>query len=80
MLYKVYNYIRLLSLYYVMYVVMTGVSLQTNLQGKGKAIPVAGHEGPWGYETSRLPYFLNNWMCRPPFPPGRFLVLISVRG
>jgi hypothetical protein len=26
---------------------------------KGKAIPVTGHEGPWGCETSRLPHFLD---------------------
>jgi hypothetical protein len=25
-----------------------------------KAIPVTGHEGPWGCETSRLPHFLDN--------------------
>jgi hypothetical protein len=58
---------------------------------KGKAIPVTGHEGLWGCETSRLPHFLDNRLTdgsevvsptpRPPFtPPGRFLVLISVRG
>jgi hypothetical protein len=27
---------------------------------KGKDIPVTGHEGPCGCETSRLPHFLNN--------------------
>jgi hypothetical protein len=27
---------------------------------KGKAIPVTGHEGPLGCETSRLPHFLEN--------------------
>jgi hypothetical protein len=27
---------------------------------KGKAIPVTGHGGPWGCETSRLPHFLEN--------------------
>jgi hypothetical protein len=27
---------------------------------KGKAIPVTGHEGPQGCETSRLPHFLDN--------------------
>jgi hypothetical protein len=50
-------------------------------------------EGLWVCETSRLPRFLNNRLTdggkvvrltrRPPFhppPPGRFLVLISVRG
>jgi hypothetical protein len=25
-----------------------------------KAIPVAGHEGPYGCRTSRLPHFLDN--------------------
>jgi hypothetical protein len=58
---------------------------------KIKAIPVTGRGGPWGSETSRLPHFLDNRLTdggevvsptrRPPFtPPGRFLVLISVRG
>jgi hypothetical protein len=28
------------------------------MEVKGKAIPVTGREGPWGYETSRLPHFL----------------------
>jgi hypothetical protein len=27
---------------------------------KGKAIPVTGHEGPQGCETSRRPHFLDN--------------------
>jgi hypothetical protein len=27
---------------------------------KGKAIPVTGRGGPQGYETSRLPHFLEN--------------------
>jgi hypothetical protein len=27
---------------------------------KGKAIPVAGHEGPWGCEVLRLSHFLDN--------------------
>jgi hypothetical protein len=54
-----------------------------------KATPVTGREGPWGCETSRLPHFLDNRLTdgdevfipthRPPFTPGRFLVLISVR-
>jgi hypothetical protein len=29
---------------------------------KGKAIPVTGHGGPEGCETSRLPHFLENWL------------------
>jgi hypothetical protein len=46
---------------------------------KGKAIPVTGHEGSWGCETSRLPHFLDNRLTdgsevvsptrRPPFTP-----------
>jgi hypothetical protein len=55
------------------------------------AIPVTGHGGPQGYESSRLPHFLDNrfidggevvsLMPRLPFTPRwRFLVLISVRG
>jgi hypothetical protein len=57
---------------------------------KGKAIPVMGHEHPLGCETSRLPHFLENRLWddgdvfsltrRQPLRPGRFLVLISVRG
>jgi hypothetical protein len=27
---------------------------------KGKAIPVTCHAGPEGYDTSRLPHFLDN--------------------
>jgi hypothetical protein len=57
---------------------------------KSKAIPVTGRGAPLGYETSRLPHFLDNRItdggevvsltrhCA--LPPGRFLVLISVRG
>jgi hypothetical protein len=53
--------------------------------GKGKAIPVSGHEGPQGCETSRLSHFLDNRLTDggevvSPLPPGRFLVLIYVRG
>jgi hypothetical protein len=29
---------------------------------KGKAIPVAGHGGPHGCETSRLPHFIDIWL------------------
>jgi hypothetical protein len=57
---------------------------------KCKAIPVTGREGTLGFESSRLPHFLDtritdggevfSLMRRPPFTPGRFLVLISVRG
>jgi hypothetical protein len=55
------------------------------------ATPVTGIGGPQGCETSRLPHLLENRLTdggevvslarRPPFTaPGRFLVLISVRG
>jgi hypothetical protein len=58
---------------------------------KGKAIHVTGCGGPYGCETSRLPHLLDNRLTdggdvvsltrRPPFTsPGRFLVLIFVRG
>jgi hypothetical protein len=33
---------------------------QSDIKGKGKAIPVTGREGPEGCETSRLPHFLDN--------------------
>jgi hypothetical protein len=46
---------------------------------KGKTIPLTGHEGPSGCETSRLPHFLDNQLTdggkvvrltrRPPFTP-----------
>jgi hypothetical protein len=31
-----------------------------NVADKGKAIPVTGRGGPYGCETSRLPYILDN--------------------
>jgi hypothetical protein len=31
-----------------------------SLDKKGKAITLAGRGGPEGYETSRLPHFLDN--------------------
>jgi hypothetical protein len=58
---------------------------------KGKALPVTGRGG-YGCATLRLPHFLQNRLTdgdevvsltrRPLFTPlpGRFLVLISVRG
>jgi hypothetical protein len=57
---------------------------------KKKDIPVTNRGGPYGCETSRLPHFLDNRLTdgsevvslkrRPRlYPPGRFLVLISVR-
>jgi hypothetical protein len=63
---------------------------ETNGYKKSKAIPVRGHADPQGCETSRLPHFLDNQStdggevvsltCELAFTPGRFLVLISVRG
>jgi nicotinamide mononucleotide (NMN) deamidase PncC len=50
---------------------------------KGKAIPVTGREGPKGRETSRIPHFvyiISSQMTAALYPPGRFLVLISVKG
>jgi hypothetical protein len=57
---------------------------------KVKLSPVTGRGGPQGCETSRLPHFLDNRLTDgsevvslsrlPPLPPGRFLLLISVRG
>jgi hypothetical protein len=29
---------------------------------KGEGIPVTNRGGPQGYETSRLPYFLDSWL------------------
>jgi hypothetical protein len=57
---------------------------------EGKAIPVTGRGGPYGCETSRLPDFLDNLLTDGGkvvsltrrthlYPPGRFLILISVR-
>jgi hypothetical protein len=49
---------------------------------KCKAIPVAGREGPSGYDTSRFPHFLDNRLTdggevvsptrRPPFTPQEY--------
>jgi hypothetical protein len=60
------------------------------LYDKKKTILVTGHGGPRGCEMLRLPHFLYNWLtdgsevvnltCRPPLPPGGFLVIISVSG
>jgi hypothetical protein len=58
---------------------------------KGKAIPVTSREGPYSCETSRLPHFvwtigsqmavrLSALHAGRSLPPGRYLVLISVRG
>jgi hypothetical protein len=47
----------------------------------GKAVPVTGREGPYGCETSRLPYFIDirrtdggevvSLKRRPPFTPRK---------
>jgi hypothetical protein len=53
---------------------------------KGKGIPVAGSEGPYGCETSIFWTTGSQMAMRSalrvdrPLPPRRFLVLISVRG
>jgi hypothetical protein len=57
---------------------------------KAKVIPITGHRGPKGPETSRIPRFLDNRLRdggatvslrrQPPFTPGIFLELISVKG
>jgi hypothetical protein len=35
-------------------------TLRRYIMLKGKDIPVTGHGGPQGFETSRLPHFLDN--------------------
>jgi hypothetical protein len=49
---------------------------------KDKAIPVTGHGSPYGCETLRPPHFLDSQLTDDSEVsfPGRFLVLISVRG
>jgi hypothetical protein len=57
------------------------IKVWTGKKVKGKAIPVTGHDSPQGYETSRLPHFLDNQLtdsyevvcltCRPPFNPRK---------
>jgi hypothetical protein len=51
------------------------------VRGKGKAIPLTGHEGPQGCETSRLSHVLDNRLTdggkvvsltrQPPFTPRK---------
>jgi hypothetical protein len=54
---------------------------------KGKDIPETGRGGPRGFGTSRLLHFLDNrreiYKSYAPaalYPPGKLLVIISVRG
>jgi hypothetical protein len=65
--------------------------MYVKLKSRGKAIPVTGRGGPYCCETSGLPHILDNRLTdggevvsltrrRPIYAPGRFLVLISVRG
>jgi hypothetical protein len=63
------------------YIFMMVTSLWTSLTVKGKAIPVTGREGPYVFETSRLPHYLDNRLTdggevvsltrRPPFTPQK---------
>jgi hypothetical protein len=47
---------------------------------KGKAIPVTDHGDPYGYEMLELQHSSQQQAHICPLPPGRFLILISVRG
>jgi hypothetical protein len=56
---------------------------------KGKAVPLQAWSGPEGSRKLRFPDFMTTAQdggrivsprYRPPLPPGRLLVLISVRG
>jgi hypothetical protein len=57
----------------------------------GKAILITGRRGLWGCEKSRYPHFLDSQLTDRSevyqpytpaalYPPGKFMVLISVRG
>jgi hypothetical protein len=70
------------SLTYLQNMAVDGMEfLETLKVKKGKIIPVTGHEGPYGCETSWLPRFLDNrltdggevvsLMRRPPFTPRK---------
>jgi hypothetical protein len=53
----------------------------TKQNGKGKAIPITGHEGPQRFKRSRFPHFLDNRLTDggevvsimhwPPFTPRK---------
>jgi hypothetical protein len=83
-----------ISIYSAVSILLTSVPSTFIIQiltstGSSVLIPITGRGGPYGCETSRLPHFLHNQFTdggevvslkrRPPFPLGRFLVLISVR-
>jgi hypothetical protein len=55
-----------------------GVHAHFLKEREGKAVPVTGPEDPCGCETSQMAVRLS--CAGRPLPPGRFLVLISVRG
>jgi hypothetical protein len=48
------------TLYNMSYWKRCQINKQTDKVKKGKAIPVRGRGGPYGWETSRLPHFLDN--------------------
>jgi hypothetical protein len=57
-----------------------------NIKVRGRSpVPVTGREGPCGCEPSRLPHFLDSRLTLSALlasalnPPGRLLVLISVK-
>jgi hypothetical protein len=66
--------------------VMNMVKVTLRVKVGGKAIPITGRGGPQGCKKLRLPHFLDNRLtdgcdaAAALYPPGRFLVLISVRG
>jgi hypothetical protein len=67
------------------FVVSRSLPSNGSKKGKGKVIPVTGREGPYGCERLRLLHLLDNRLTDGGkvvslTAPGRFLVLISVRG
>jgi hypothetical protein len=69
---------------------LPSTEVEAKKKKKGKANRVTGRGGTHGCETSRLPHFVDSPLtdggelsalrAGRPLPPGRFLVLISVRG
>jgi hypothetical protein len=61
------------------YIYCSGIILRMNVDYTNKGSSVTRREGSYGYETSRLPHFLDNRLidcckvvsltCRPPFTP-----------